>query len=210
MCTVCSDFADRRWAGRVVDSYGAIAQLEERFHGMEEVEGSIPSGSTTAGLAAAGPASPFALAGFVAGEGYFSVTRKLPPFRNGDPRLRFVFGVQVALRDRSLLDALRSALGCGSVREAEPRRAHWQPAAVYSVGSIRAQRSSVIPFFSAHLIGSAKRHQFDLWVAALNSYEAMHPTRYGQGPSICRCDGCERPVRGQGPCRSHYYELTGH
>ena len=29
---------------------GAIAQLAERFHGMEEVEGSIPSSSTSGNL----------------------------------------------------------------------------------------------------------------------------------------------------------------
>ena len=32
----------RRHSGR----YGAIAQLGERLHGMQEVDGSIPSGST--------------------------------------------------------------------------------------------------------------------------------------------------------------------
>ena len=95
MCSVCDDFAARWSTGTVNDSYGAIAQLVERFHGMEEVEGSIPSGSTTESRAQ-GPVTDWSLAGFVAGEGYSSVTRKLPPHRDGDPRLRFVFGVQVA------------------------------------------------------------------------------------------------------------------
>jgi hypothetical protein len=36
------------------------------------------------------------LAGVVAGEGSFFVTRKLPPFADGSARLRFVFQVKMA------------------------------------------------------------------------------------------------------------------
>ena len=100
MCSVCDDFAERLQLGSVNDPYGAIAQLVERFHGMEEVKGSIPFSSTTTN-ACEGPVTDWSLAGSVAGEGYSSVTRELPPHREGDPRLRFVLGVQVAQRDRS-------------------------------------------------------------------------------------------------------------
>ena len=40
------DFADFVAAGTVRNPFGAIAQLVERFHGMEEVRGSIPLSST--------------------------------------------------------------------------------------------------------------------------------------------------------------------
>ncbi len=33
--------------GTFITPYGAVAQLVERFHGMEEVRGSIPLSSTT-------------------------------------------------------------------------------------------------------------------------------------------------------------------
>lgn len=33
--------------GVLIDCFGAVAQLEERLHGMQEVVGSIPVGSTT-------------------------------------------------------------------------------------------------------------------------------------------------------------------
>lgn len=42
------------------DDSGALAQLGERFHGMEEVIGSIPLGSTITVPAASAPATPFA------------------------------------------------------------------------------------------------------------------------------------------------------
>ncbi len=176
---------------------------------MEEAGGSIPPGSTKQHLQE-GPVSDWSLAGFVAGDGYFSVTRKLPSFADGDPRLRFVLGVHVARRDRPLLEALRTRLGVGSIKDAEPRRAHWQPTSTFTVNSLRAHHAAVIPFFTAFLIGGEKRHQFELWVQAMRAYERLHPTRYGKGPSTCKRPGCERPVRGQGVCRIHYYEITGH
>ena len=150
------------------------------------------------------------LAGFVAGEGCFSVTRRLPPFADGDPRLRFVFTVQVARRDRQLLDDLRRALGCGSIHERPSRRDGWQPTSVLTVSGLRSHRETVIPFMERHLVAGHKRHQFDLWVQAMDAYELAHPSRWGKGPSTCRMPGCDRPVRGRGLCRSHYHQETGH
>lgn len=209
MCRVCSDFASRWTAGNVIDSYGAIAQLVERFHGMEEVESSILSSSTTKSDGER-PASSWSLAGFVAGEGYFSVTRKKPPHRNGDPRLRFVFGVQVARRDLQLLEQLMDTLGCGSIAHRAPARPGRQPTSTLSVSSFLSHRSRVIPFMQRHLPPSHKRHQFELWVQAMDAYELAHPSRWGKGPSTCRVAGCEKPVRGRGLCRSHYHRETGH
>ncbi len=209
MCSACGDFADRWAAGKVNDSYGAIAQLVERFHGMEEVWSSILHSSTTQDRDQ-GPASGWSLAGFVAGEGCFSVTRKLPTYADGDPRLRFVFVVQVARRDRRLLEALQQTLACGSIHEKQPARAGWQPTSVFTVSGIRSHRERVIPFMDRHLLGGHKRHQFELWVRAMDAHELAHPTRWGKGPSTCNIAGCDRAVRGRGLCRSHYYRETGH
>lgn len=209
MCSVCGDFADRLAAGNVNDPYGAIAQLVERFHGMEEVESSILSSSTTAS-GGESPVSDWTLAGFVAGEGFFTVTRRLPAYSDGDPRLRFVFGLQIARRDLSLLEALKLALGCGSIAHRPPRKTGWQPTSVFTVSGLRSHRERVIPFMDRHLVASRKRRQFELWVAAMDAYEVDHPSRWGKGPTLCRIEGCERPVRGRGLCRSHYYRETGH
>ena len=84
MCLVCDDFAGRWTAGSVNDSYGAIAQLVERFHGMEEVRSSILLSSTTQDRGK-GPASGWSLAGLVAGEGSFAVFWRLPSHADGDP-----------------------------------------------------------------------------------------------------------------------------
>jgi hypothetical protein len=97
MCVVCFEFSERRAADNVSDPHGDIAQLVERFHGMEEVPSSILGISTTpsSGLADNYTRVGLALGGVIAGEGCFMVTTKQPPFKDGDPRLRFVWREQL-------------------------------------------------------------------------------------------------------------------
>ena len=176
---------------------------------MEEVSSSILDSSTQ-------PMSDtflrvgFALGGFVAGEGCFSSTRRLPGFADGTERRRFNFSVDIATRDRPILEALRMFLGAGSITERPAGRAHWQPCSEFRVGSNRMHLRSTIPFADRFLLPCAKRDQYQRWRADLLAYLDAHPTRYGLGPSTCRIAGCPDPVRGRGLCRSHYYQETGH
>jgi hypothetical protein len=164
--------------------------------------GSIPIAST---LRAHG----FTFGGLIAGEGCFSVARQ-PASQDGTPRLRFVFSVCMASRDRPLLEALQAFLGVGSVYDSEPGAPNWQPTSTFSVGSRRSHRLVTIPFAERYLLPSAKRRQFDAWRQRFDAYEAEHPSRWGDGPSPCSVPGCGKPVRGRGLCRAHYYRVTGY
>jgi hypothetical protein len=146
----------------------------------------------------------------VAGEGSFIVTTKQPPFKDGTPRLRFVFQISVAERDRRLLEDLRAVLGFGSIHRRPPGKPGRLPVVVYSIGSVRAHLAATIPFAEKYLLASAKRRQYELWRDALLWWDQQRPSRYGRGPSPCSEPGCEKPVRGRGLCRSHYYRATGY
>ena len=152
----------------------------------------------------------FTLGGLVAGEGCFCEARALPAYADGSPRKRFVFEISMADRDLSLLRSMREFLGVGSINVQEARRADWEPIASFSVRSHRAHRARTIPFAERFLLPGAKRRQFEHWRDAFYEYEAIHPNRFGLGPSPCRIDGCDKPVRGRGLCRSHYYRATGY
>jgi hypothetical protein len=78
------------------------------------------------------------------------------------------------------------------------------------VTSQRAQRDRVIPFADHYLLPGAKRAQFEDWRAAYEHFQTLHPNRFGLGPSPCSVAGCDKPVRGRGLCRSHYYRATGY
>ncbi|MGI9120398.1 MAG: LAGLIDADG family homing endonuclease [Acidimicrobiales bacterium] len=165
---------------------------------------------TLSDVTAADRESGFFLGGLVAGEGSFIVTRKLPAFANGDPRLRFVFQVTMADRDRRLLEDLQAFLKFGSLYDRTARNGRWLPTASFTINSISAHRAATIPFAERYLLPCAKRDQFELWRAALDAFDAAHPNRYGKGPSPCSKPGCGLPVRGRGLCRSHYYRATGY
>lgn len=134
----------------------------------------------------------------------------MPPSQSGLRRLRFVFTVQVAARDRALLEQLLQFLGHGSIHERPPRKAAWQPTSTFSIGSLRGHRKATIPFAEQYLLPCAKRRQFEEWRDAMDAYEATNPSRWGKGPSACSVPGCDGPVRGRGLCRSHYYRATGY
>lgn len=130
--------------------------------------------------------------------------------RDGTARLKFIFQVTVADRDLALLESLRHFLGHGSIRRRPRPVETWLPAATYSITSHRAHRLATIPFAESYLLPCAKHVQFERWRDRLDECERTHPNRHGKGPSPCSVDGCEKPVRGRGLCRSHYYRATGY
>jgi hypothetical protein len=154
----------------------------------------------------------FLLGGLVAGEGCFTISRRRQVFAaDGSPRLRFVFQVVLAERDRALLFALQSFLGgVGRLYDIPPEKEHWLPKVGFHVGAARDHHRVTIPFAEQFLLPTAKRRQFQRWRDALVEYETNRPTQYGRGPSTCSQPGCGRPVRGRGVCRVHYYQLTGY
>jgi hypothetical protein len=148
------------------------------------------------------------LAGFVAGEGSFVVTPRQPPRKDGTARLRFVFDVTVAARDRPMLEALRAVLGRGCITDQRAARAHWQPTCNFRIASITGHLSATVPWADAHLATSYKRRQYEAWRAELVAYAATHPRKPGR--SRCSTPGCTEFVRGRGLCRRHYYRATGY
>jgi hypothetical protein len=145
----------------------------------------------------------------VAGEGSFT-TQRLSPYEDGSPRHKFTFCVQVACRDRHLLEAMQMFLGQGSLRDLLAKQEGWQPTSIFEIRSIRGHRRATIPFAERFLLPCAKRDQYRRWKADLDAYLERHPARWGEGPSTCSVEGCELPVRGRGVCRRHYYQLTGY
>lgn len=182
--------------------------MAEHIHGMDGVARSIRVSSTCE----AGPAPTergFFFGGLIAAEGWFSVTRALPPRLDGSVPLKFVFGVTMAARDRALLTELRAMIGFGSVNDEPPKRAGWEATATLRVSSRKAHFAATIPFMDEFLLPPArKRVQYEQWKSALVAYELERPRRVGR--STCREDGCEELVRGRGLCRSHYYRATGY
>jgi hypothetical protein len=207
MCSVCQAFESRMAADTLVDPGGVAQSGRAPAWHAGGSEGSNPFAST---LSAFVRAVGFTLGGLVAGEGSFTTVRQRRPYRDGSPRLKFVFCMTMARRDLPVLEALRSFLGYGSIQHHKRGRAHWQPTSTLRIHSIWAHRNATIPFAEEFLLPCAKRRQYAEWRDHLLAYDSAHPNRYGKGPSPCSVPGCEKPVRGRMLCRSHYYRATGY
>ncbi|HEX2850895.1 MAG TPA: LAGLIDADG family homing endonuclease [Acidimicrobiales bacterium] len=151
----------------------------------------------------------YTLGGLIAGEGCFSVARRQESFRDGSPRLRFVFAMSLADRDLALLVALQQALHAGAIRHEPARSERWLAQVVLTVTGERSHLRSTIPFCERFLLPSAKRVQFEQWRDRLLEYRRRRSQLHPTGRSVCREPGCTGLVRGRGLCRHHYYLETG-
>ena len=140
---------------------------------MVEVTGSIPVSST---FSAFGEATGYTLGGIVAGEGSFSVTASGSRAPSGVRRERYVFAVDMATRDRHVLEALQQRLGFGSITDRPARRAAWQPMSQFVVNSFRGHLAATIPFADQFLLPSEKRRQFERWREHLLRDPRARPT----------------------------------
>ena len=208
MCSVCE-----RWeAVDVVDWYSQFSQRGCSSVGRAlawHARGFVGSSPITSTLFDVLQSVAFTFAGLVAGEGSFT-TAAAGTYADGSRRTRFVFCLTMATRDRPLLERLQSFLGKGSICDYRNRNPRWQPTSAFSIRSHAAHHAITIPFAERFLLPSAKRDQFERWRERLVDYERLHPSRYGIGRSICSKADCNKPVRGRGLCRSHYYLVTGY
>jgi hypothetical protein len=149
------------------------------------------------------------LAGLVAGEGCFTVGQ-LAPRVDGSPRRRFRFMLTMADRDVAIVEALRRFIGVGSITHRPPPRPNHQPTVTYAISGRKSLREALVPFCDRYLLTSYKRTQYLRWREEFTAYEQHFPSNWGAGPSPCSVPGCDKPVRGRGLCRAHYYRETGY
>jgi hypothetical protein len=148
----------------------------------------------------------------VAGEGYFSIARRGQNFvRDGTPRLRFIFGLTMADRDRALVEALGEFLGCGGFYMHPPGKPGHLPTYSLRIDREGDHERCTIPFAERFLPRESEKFRvFVAWRDKFRRYRDVRPSQYGRGPSTCSEPDCELPVRGQGLCRKHYYRVTGY
>ncbi len=113
---------------------------------------------------------PDYIAGFVDGEGSFTLSvAKHKQKRSGlDPRL--IFGIELRDDDLEILLAIQRSLNCGRIYHLSYERYGWYPHALFKVSSIKEICDKLIPFFIQHPLRAKKRKSFELFCQAANIF----------------------------------------
>jgi hypothetical protein len=117
------------------------------------------------------------IAGFVDGEGCFSVSvhRSSMMHRHGGWQLQPVFHVYQHQDHREVLEALVPAFGCGRVRPKGPRSS----VMTFAVEALRDLETAIVPFFECHPL-IVKGDDFSTFAAIVRSMRKKeHLTRSG-------------------------------
>jgi hypothetical protein len=130
----------------------------------------------------------------VAGEGTFTGTNR-----------KYTFAVALGEVDAASCELLHSFFGVGHVYHYPRRKPHYDDEVVFQVRKTAHLVRVIIPFMDEHLPPSFKREQFAAWRADVIDHWEYGIKRRRQ----CSMDGCERPQRGRGLCRTHYYRVYG-
>jgi hypothetical protein len=107
------------------------------------------------------------IVGFVDGEGCFSISVVRNPGCRLGWQVQHEFSVTQAASSRSALDLLVEEFGCGRVIENPRYGNHHDVLLRFSVKRRAHLVDTVIPFFEEHPLRTAKRHDFERFVAIL-------------------------------------------
>jgi hypothetical protein len=134
------------------------------------------------------------IAGFVAGEGTFTGTKR-----------RHTFAVSLGEIDAATCELLRAFFRVGHVYHYPRRKPHYDDEVSFQVCKTEDLVNVIIPFMDEHLPPSFKRQQYEPWRAKVMEFWDTGMKRRRQ----CTAEGCDRPQKGRGVCRIHYYALYG-
>ena len=145
------------------------------------------------------------IAGFVDGEGCFSVSvhRSSMMHRHGGWQLQPVFHVYQHQDHREVLEAMVPTFGCGRVRPKGPRSS----VLTFAVESLRDLETAILPFFERHPL-VVKGHNFSAFAAIVRSMRRKEHLNRSGFESLVRL-ACGMNVNGKQRARSIEQVLAG-
>jgi hypothetical protein len=104
---------------------------------------------------------PQYIAGFIDGEGSFSVSI----YRNETTRskiyVRSEFEIELRADDKKILERIKKTLGCGIIYDCNYERYGWYPHVKYKITKLDDLNRKLVPFLEKHPLLAKKRKTFD-------------------------------------------------
>ena len=107
--------------------------------------------------------NPHYIAGFIDGEGSFSVSiGKHKTLRRG-LEVRCEFEIELRADDRKILERICATLGCGKIYDCSYERYGWYPHAKYKITSTKEMQHILFPFLDSYPLQAKKAEVYKLF-----------------------------------------------
>lgn len=127
-----------------------------------------------------GKLPPDYIAGFIDGEGSFSIIIAKHKQKKLGLDARLNFGIELRDDDSEILLKIQETLGCGRIYHLSYQKYGWYPHSLLKVSSYPEIRDKLIPFLQKYPLRAKKRLAFELFVQAADVFEHKeHLTKAG-------------------------------
>lgn len=124
--------------------------------------------------------NPYYIAGFVDGEGCFSIAIYKHKERRHGLDIKLAFEIELRADDREILERLQRTLDCGNIYALNYERYNWHPHVKFKVGSLADLQAKIIPFFKKYSLQAKKKASFNLFCQAVEIMSSgNHLTKSG-------------------------------
>ena len=113
-----------------------------------------------------GTLPPDYVAGFIDGEGSFSIIIAKHKQKRLGLDARLTFGIELRDDDLEILHAIQRTLDCGRIYHFEYERYGWFPHSMLKISSIGEIRNKLIPFLQRYPLRAKKKKSFELFCQA--------------------------------------------
>ncbi len=124
--------------------------------------------------------SPDYVAGFIDGEGSFSICINKQKTTRSGIEIRPEFAIEVRADDREILERIMVTIGCGKIYDCSYERYGWFPHTKYRISSYKLLVEYLIPFLDKHPLQAKKAVTYKLFrEIVLMVYRKEHLTSKG-------------------------------
>jgi hypothetical protein len=116
------------------------------------------------------PLSPDYVAGFIDGEGSFSVSIGQHKTLRRGVEVRPEFEIEVRADDQEILERVLITIGCGRIYDCSYERYGWYPHVKYKITSTREMEEILFPFLDKHPLQAKKAKSYSIFRAIVLMY----------------------------------------
>lgn len=110
------------------------------------------------------------IAGFIDGEGCFTITISKHQTKKLGLDARLHFQIELRADDREILQSIKETLQCGRLYELNYERYGWHPHVEYKVSSFQEITTKLLPFLKKYPLRAKKRHSYQWFLKAVGIF----------------------------------------